>query len=323
MPTIVSGLFRFKGQVHCARSALTIDASEIKFFKDALRLGCAFFKLDLASGTPVDLWQLNFFCDTRFACTMLVISRPLRANEALDSVTKTLFSEAAQALDISPSAGMLLDSGRLIYQQMPMDAAAVSAASKFMRGTNSLLSNAFEEKSGRYLAVEPRGLALISEAAGVAVIFQRYTVLLALLRAYQYAIDSAVDLLAELVAMPPSRALNLSLSALHRDSLVFAARFLFARPVRLDTVDLRYVWARLSDVNHLGEVHQELTEQLAAVHALLKVDEEKHEAVREKRGQYALTLIGLMLALISLLSLVDITPEKLHAFWHAWFGNSN
>lgn len=316
--TQISGLFRCQSAVNLPRAALTIGGAEIKFFKEALRLGCRFFKIQTDTPTRAEIWQLEFFTDTRFACTMFIISRALSPNEAPDQVINALFNELASALNLSPSAGLLIDSGRLIWQALPFEADAIAVASKFMRGTNSLTAQDFEERAGRRLSFEPRGLALISDADNVREIFQRYNMLLALLRAYQYAIDSAVDALSELAAQPPSAAASQKLSALRRDSLVFAARFLFARPVRLDTVNLRFVWARLSEANHLRETHVELIEQLDAVHSLLAYDEEKRDDAREKRGQYWLTLIGLMLAMISLLSLVDVTPEKLSAFWHAW-----
>jgi hypothetical protein len=316
--TMVSALFRYKGALNLPRAALTIGGGEVKFFKDALRQGCRFFRLATEVATNVDIWQLEFFADTRFACTMFVIARPLGQNEELDQVTSALFNELALALGVSASAGLLIDSGRVIWQSLPFDATSVAFASKYMRGTISLTALDFEERGGRRLSVEPRGLALISNANNVAFIFQRYCMLLALLRAYQYAIDSAVDSLAELAAQPASSDASAKMSALRRDSLVFAARFLFAHPVRLDTVDLRFVWARLSEVNHLRETHAELSEQLDAVHSLLLHDEEKRDDAREKRGQYWLTLIGLMLAMLSLLSLVDVTPEKLREFWHAW-----
>ncbi len=316
--TVISALFRFKGTLNLPRTTLTIGGAEIKFFKDALRQGCRFFRLDTDNVAHFEIWQLEFFTDTRFACTMFVISRSLMPSEPVDQLTNALFNQLAQALRISPSAGLLIDSGRLIWQSLPFDAGSVAAASKYMRGTSSLLAADFEERGGRRLSVEPRGLALISDAKNVNPIFQRYCMLLALLRAYQFAIDSAVDALADLAAQPASKVASEQLSALRRDSLVFAARFLFARPVRLDTVDLRFVWARLSDVNHLRESHVELSEQLDAVHSLLLHDEEKRDDAREKRGQHWLTLIGLMLAMISLLSLVDVTPEKLSAFLRAW-----
>jgi len=322
--TTVSALFRYKGAVNLPRTPLTIGGAEIKFFKEALRLGCRFYRLgsddsgNTARSGSTEIWQLEFFTDTRFACTMYVISRQLIQNEALDQVTSALFNELAQALGLNTSAGLLIDSGRLIWQALPFDISAIAAASQYMRGTNSLTAIDFEERSGRRLSFEARGLALISDAKNVSDIFQRYCMLFALIRAYQFALDSAVDALAVLAAQPASAAASQKLSQLRRDSLVFAARFLFARPVRLDTVNLRFVWARLSDVNHLRESHVELIEQLDAVHSLLLHDEEKRDEARDKRGQYALTLIGLMLAMMSLLSLVDVTPEKLATFWQAW-----
>jgi hypothetical protein len=321
--TIVAALFRLKGEHSKPRLPLLLDGSEVKFLKEALRQGCRFWRLDVEAAAETEIWQLEFFIDTRFACSFLVIHKAL---DTLDFAQKpspeqlgsSLFQQLAQALEIAPDAARLLDSGRMLLHMGSLEADGLIYASQFLRGTNSLTMAEFEERNSRKLAIDPRGMALFGKVKNIELIARRYVILLALLRAYQYAIDSAVDLLAALVAQPASLPASAELSALQRDSLVFAARFLFARPVRLDTVDLRYVWERLAQVHHLQESHQELTEQLSAVHALLLHDEEKREALREKRAQLWLALIGILLALISLLGLVEVTPDKLVAFWRAW-----
>jgi hypothetical protein len=347
-PTVVSQLLRFTGSHALASVPLQIDGSDIKFLRDALRQGCRFSKLTLrresdAATEPPALWQLEFFTQTRFAVTFLLIARAMTEADSADTLANSLFSELARLLGVDPKARVLFDSGRVIWQHAELaqlDAVpateAVMTASVFLRGTKSLAHKDFSERAKRWLALDPRGLALISKIPNAAVIAQRYSMLLALLRAYQFAIDGAVDQLAQLAAQREQRSdtdarqgtdASTALSMLQRDTLVFAARFLFARPVRLDTVDLRYVWAALAQENHLQESHAELTEQLDAIHSLLMHDEERAESarrsteeLREKRGQHWLSLIGLSLAMLSLLSLVEVTPEKLHAFWRAWFG---
>jgi hypothetical protein len=70
--TSIAALFRLKGEHNKPRSPLLLDGSEVKFLKEALRQGCRFWHLDVSSAADTEIWQLEFFTDTRFACSFLV-----------------------------------------------------------------------------------------------------------------------------------------------------------------------------------------------------------------------------------------------------------
>jgi hypothetical protein len=320
VPVQICAVFRLSAPINLPGAPFTpllIDDKEPKFFKEALRQGCRFSQCALGGGV---LWRLEFFQGSRFAVTYLAYSRARNVSEVFINATSLLFNELIAHLGLKPDAGVLIDSARLIWLDQDFDEAARLASSQYLRGTNSLGEADFDERSARRFAIDSRGLALVARGKMVAPIFQRYILLMALLRAYQYAIDSAVDHLAQLTAAPAGQGSDANqLSGLRRDTLVFTARFLFARPVSLETVDLRHIWERLAQANHLSETHAELNEQLTAVHALLLHDEELRENAREKRSQLGFTLIGLLLAVLSLLGLVEITPETFQKFWRAWF----
>jgi hypothetical protein len=311
----ICGIFRLSVPVDAALVAapLTIDGTEPKFFIEALRKSVQCQRLH--SETDMELWALSFFTDTRFASQFIVAQREVNEGEDLKRGNSLLFEALCQQLKLDRHAPNLVDSGRLCFIAEVFSDAALVPASLYLRGSKALVAGDFKERRGRHLAIEARGLAMISANASLLPMFQRYAVLLSLLRAYQYAIDLALASLADLAALAESIDANEALSSLRRDTLVFSARFLFLRPVRLDTVDLRYVWEDLALENHLSNSHTELTEQLNAVHALVQFDHDKREDQRERRMQMWLAWIGILLAAVALL---EVTPAKLKDFFAAW-----
>jgi hypothetical protein len=313
----ICGVFRFTGQLDekLVQGPLLIDGSEPKFFIDALRKSVRCQRVQATE--ELEVWRLGFFADTRFACQFLVAQRMVREGEDLRRGNSLLFEDLCKQFHFDRAAAPLIDSARLCLQVADCNEASAMAASLFMRGSKALSQAEFSERSGRHLAIGARGMAMISNNESLLPMFQRYCVLLSLLRAYQYAIDLALTSLADLAAQSESVAANEALSNLRRDTLVFSARFLFLRPVRLDTVDLRYVWENLATANHLSDTHSELTEQLNAVHALVQFDHDQREEKRDRRVQSWLAWLGILLAAVALL---EVTPFKLKEFWAAWFG---
>ena len=311
----VCAVFRLVGALNLPMRPLRIDGLEIKFLRDALLQGCEFSEL-LQEGSGI--WHLQFFKDSPFVCAFLLYHTQIRPDQAPKEAGEALFEQLAAQVGIDPKARRLLKGGRLILIQQEMSESALSFASLFLRGSKSLAEHQFEQRGNRQLAIDPSGLALIGTAIRAEFLLQRYSVLMALARAYQYAVDLAIEEFAMLstgLHDPQARA---QLDRLRRQSLVFSARYLFAQAVRLDTVDLRYTWERLAQVHHLRETHEELSEQLEAVHALTAFDQQQHDSQREKLTQSRLTWLGLAIALMSLLSLADVTPDKLAAFFRAW-----
>lgn len=311
----VCGVFRLVGALNVPMRPLRIDGMEVKFLREALLQGCEFSEIVNERG---GIWHLRFFSDSPFVCTFLVFHSHVRADLAPKEAGEALFEQLAASVGIDPKARRLLKGGRLILIQQEMSESALSFASLFLRGSKSLAEHQFEQRGNRQLAIDPSGIAMIGTAIRAEYLLQRYSVLLALARAYQYAVDLAIDEFAMLSTGLHDASARAQLDRLRRQSLVFSARYLFAQAVRLDTLDLRYTWERLAQVHHLRETHEELSEQLEAVHALTAFDQQQHDSQREKLTQARLTWLGLAIALMSLLSLVDVTPAKFAEFFRAW-----
>jgi hypothetical protein len=311
----ICGIFRLTTQLDptLIEGPLTIDGAEPKFLIEALRKSVQCQRL--RAPTDVELWALKFFHESRFASTFIVMQRKVIEGEDLKRGSALLFDELCRHLKLSKSAFQLIDSGRLCFVTEVFSENAALSASLYLRGSKALVATDFKERRSRHLAIDARGIAMIGANESLQPMFHRYAVILTLLRAYQYAIDLAMTSLAELAARAESIDASEALSGLHRDTLVFSARFLFLRPVRLDTVDLRYVWEDLASTNHLDDSHTELTEQLNAVHALSQFDHDKREDQREQRMQKWLAWIGILLAAVALL---EVTPTKLKDFIAAW-----
>lgn len=311
----VCGVFRLVGALNVPMRPLRIDGMEVKFLREALLQGCEFSEIVNERG---GIWHLRFFSDSPFVCTFLVFHSHVRADLAPKEAGEALFEQLAASVGIDPKARRLLKGGRLILIQQEMSESELSFASLFLRGSKSLAEHQFEQRGNRQLAIDPSGIAMIGTAIRAEYLLQRYSVLLALARAYQYAVDLAIDEFAMLSTGLHDASARAQLDRLRRQSLVFSARYLFAQAVRLDTLDLRYTWERLAQVHHLRETHEELSEQLEAVHALTAFDQQQHDSQREKLTQARLTWLGLAIALMSLLSLVDVTPAKFAEFFRAW-----
>jgi hypothetical protein len=293
--------------------ALQIQDLEIKFLCDALRDGSRFEAR--SSANDHELWRLRFFKESRFEIDIYVWMCPLPDDAQVDKFRDAQYTHVLQALGLKTRE--LVDVGRSIWQSSG-DEDSVLKASMFMRGTRSLKLDEYESRSERQLAIDPRGLSLIAKQDHAGFIFRRYLVLQALLIAYQQSIEAASRDLSALVAAGGDAFEELE--KLRRDCLIFEARYLFARPVRLDTVDLRFVWDELAQRQHLRDAHGEFNDQLSAIHGLLSDQEQRREAERDKRRERLITALGLVLTILSLLSLLSITPDVVRQFFRGWLG---
>ncbi len=292
---------------------LLIQNNEIKFLCDALRDGSSFDARQVADDG--ELWKLSFFKASRFEMDVMVWICPLPDDANVDRFRDAQYAQALQALGLKTRD--LLDVGRAIWQSSA-DEDSVLKASLFMRGTRSLKIEDYQSRSERQLAIDPRGLSLIAKQDHAGSIFRRYLVLQALLIAYQQSIEAASRDLSALVAAGGTAFGDLE--KLRRDCLIFEARYLFARPVRLDTVDLRFVWDELAQSQHLRDAHHELNDQLNAIHGLLSDEEQRRDAERDKRRERLITGIGMVLTIVSLLGLLTVTPDVVRQFFKSWFG---
>ncbi len=320
---LITGLFR--DRAHAARAIraekLQIGGVDIRFFCDALLQGSRFERVQQQL-VPHDIWQLSFFLGSRFEHRIYVVRHFIEANQ-LSIERDRLFAALLQVLDVRAEDREIFDLGKMIWiEQGALDEPLIKLVSQQLRNSHSLKSQDFTDQNGRFVALEARGIGMIApEIHGD--LHARHTVLLALARAYQNATTDASSELSRLVAELDRGSSDPLLAQLYRDTLMFSARYYYARPVNLQTVDLHRIWEELREINHLQSAYDELHEQLGSVLRVLQHDDDRHAQLREKRNQMWLSAIGIFLAFLSLMSLVSVTPDTVKQFWRAWFGGQS
>jgi hypothetical protein len=317
---LITGLFRDRASDTraVATEKLQIGGIDIRFMCDALLQGSRFERV-VQQQVPHDIWQLSFFLGSRFEHRIYVVRHYIEATQ-LSVERDRMYAALLQVLNARAENREIFDLGKLIWvEQLAPDEIAVKLVSQQLRNSHSLKNQDFSEQNGRFLALEARGIGMIApEIHGD--LHARHTVLLALARAYQNASTDAGSELSRLVAELDHNSTDRLLAKLYRHTLMFSARYYYARPVNLQTVDLHRIWEELRQINHLQSAHEELNEQLESVLRVLQHDDDRISQAQEQRNQRWLSVIGIFLAFLSLMSLVSITPDTVKQFWRSWTG---
>ncbi|EGF33321.1 hypothetical protein IMCC9480_580 [Oxalobacteraceae bacterium IMCC9480] len=214
-------------------------------------------------------------------------------------------------------------------------------ASKFLRDSNTLsLDQGREITSNRLLITDRSGLAYFSDNSSQ---FKRIVLCQSLAIAYTGVLHECMTLMTSYVKdKSTEKAIEL-----YENILTFNAAYYFSLPVLLTRHELSAVWEILSGHYRLALLNQELTQQLSDVAALLREKRErerinrekdyeqeqrllrdrtqkkeslqkKKEEKQDKRRTFWFSLVAILLAAISLLSLAQLTPAQLKENTHAW-----
>ncbi|MBW7656583.1 hypothetical protein K1I42_04675 [Hydrogenophilus thermoluteolus] len=239
---------------------------------------------------PFNIGDLDFFCDTEFKTELFVV-----------------FTETPEQ-----KGGML---ARAVWQEIKGEKGEPTeqqyeAASWWLRGSKSLRSEAYDERSGRYLCVDGNGLSMMSSALERPT-FERIVVLLALAAAYRVQIERLINELSQCDQDA------VALERLARRALTFNARCYFRHPVKMNNIELPLVWDAVVDRYRLQQLDAELTEQAHALYGLVAGIERDRE---QRRWQW----LGLALAFISALQVLTLFSEQTRQGWWeavtSWLG---
>ncbi|UYV19471.1 hypothetical protein K1Y77_01975 [Halomonas qaidamensis] len=211
------------------------------------------------------------------------------------------------------------------------------AVSHFLRGSNALPDSAFTPLGERcQMACDRNGLALVGTTYQQ---FQRIVICQALAAAYHYVMTTNMLTLTQHLKHQRFDAL----ATLHEKVLAFNASDFFAQPIDISRQQLNQAWSHLAAHWQLSETNRQLTSQLNDISNLLLTKRERqNQTLRELRYQQAeneqqrqeaeriakqeaqarrafrinitLSLIGLL----SVLSVVQITPSDISQFLGAW-----
>jgi len=142
--------------------------------------------------------------------------------------------------------------------------------------------------------------------------FERILVIYALNVAYREAMGQAVDQLAR------SDGDVDGLRALYRSAISFNARYFFSQPISENRTLMPMVWSAFEErFNSIG-INDEFVRQLDASHRLLAAERESAEARREQKLTRRLTIFGTVIGFLSLLGLLQITPDQAAQFFTGW-----
>ena len=203
-------------------------------------------------------------------------------------------------------------------------------ASMFLRNSKTLeLDQGRELSSGRVLLADRGDFAYLSVDQNQ---FMRIVLCLALAISYKKVLYQCMGRLKDHVRASN----NEGTISLYQDILRFNAADYFSLPVAVERHELFSAWGVLHDHYKLGQLSQELTQQLTGVAVLLqaarerefalhneqqrKIEEEsrRNEDKKDKGRALVLTLAGVVLTATSLLSLVQITPKHFQEFGAGW-----
>ncbi|AVI62966.1 hypothetical protein [Halomonas sp. GFAJ-1] len=211
------------------------------------------------------------------------------------------------------------------------------AVSHFLRGSKALPDSTFVSVGEHFqIACDRNGLALVGTTYQQ---FQRIVICQALAAAYHYIMTSKMLALTQHLKHQRFDAL----ATLHEEVLAFNASDFFARPIDIARQQLNQVWSHLAAHWQLCETNQQLTSQLKDIsNLLLTKREQKAQHLRELRYQqgekeqlrteaeraskqeaqarraFRIDITLSLIGLLSVLSIVQITPNDISQFLNAW-----
>ena len=177
----------------------------------------------------------------------------------------------------------------------------VRTASQWLRRSNSLTLDCYDQRADRWVCADGAGLSMFTPTLQKPT-FERAVVLLALCCAYQLRIEALVNELAEW-----DNKLK-SLDGLARTASEFNARCYFQHPVKLESTELPIIWDQIAERMRLDVLDEELMGQVNTLHALAS------DLLRSKE-QRRWNFIGSVLAVISALQVFSLIPESVRDPW--------
>ena len=292
-----------------SETPLKIGGNNIGFIAQPLMDHCRF-----QSNAQND-WQLTFFERTKFEISLRVDFKTDDEKFNRPKLAQAKWVDGAIDLDkvIDPSAKEI-----------------ISSISKFIRGSFTLQAEQYiETTNNRYIVADRNAIGYVGEDEKQ---FQRAVLCLALGVAYRAVLR---DLIHKVTGATNSED-TAELVKLHRQILTFNAGNYFRYPVDLNSHELRIVWDTIHQNWCLQELNQELTNQLTAVAELLRTEQEtrdaelkeqqaeraankaEQDATREASFNRRATLVGVLLGVLSILTLVEITPKHFTDFASTW-----
>lgn len=293
---------------------LRINGNDVRFLIDILCNQSTFHDI------TQNVWRLDFFEQSPFRQVLYVsvievtISKTeLATHEQRQQWAKQLRKQAfKQIKNHLPEPRDVVQATFVETEQYEPNKVEVLTASQLIRGTNSMEFDTLDRHSDRFIHVDGRGTCLFSTSEWHKYTFKRQVILLGLAKAYLLAMNEIMNGLAthceDTTTLPP----------LYKNALIFNAKYFFANPVKVNRYDAFQLWQGIRRCTMVDDINREITQQLKAVHQILSEEEETKQMKSELRLNKRVGWLGVAIGMLSLISLFEITPQKVGDFVKAW-----
>ncbi len=273
-----------------------------KFFIAPLRESTQQCKLGESALYKVDI--LRFFANTHSnARTMAIVHLKTTAVNSDQEIVKYLRPLVGE-IRLEQRSKVAWAVGRLEDQ--------LQQASQFLRGTSTLSAKEFTCISTLQVVADAHGLAIVCGMYAEAR-FQRVCQSIALSCAYRSVLHKLIIALSK-VGLESGNSAEKTL----KEWAHFLSAYYFSEPIRQNTIELSEIYGAVHTRHKLTLLAKEATEQLQLLAKLVRLDRTEKQGHQDKRFQLRLTKLGLALAIIGLLQVVQITPKTFKDFWQGW-----
>lgn len=287
-------------------SPLTIDGKPVDFLLDIIANHCEFYVVD------DNVWCLKFFLDGAYKQHIYISFASCSAEH--EDIINYLNTQCLSAItEYVPSARELVKAVFIHTKEYEPTEKVIHYGSYLVRGTSSLKYDILEKHSDRFLHVDGRGTVLFSQDTKHLITLQRQAVLLALAKAYLLAASDIVNELGECCEE------LLPLRKLYKQAVIFNAKSYFTCPVKVNRYDAYMLWQGIRQTMPIDDVNNEIVQQIQSIHRLLSEEEDMMQYETEKRISMRLGWMGVGIGLLSLVTLFEITPDKVTAFFSSWW----
>lgn len=289
---------------------LTIKDEPVRFLLDTLQQQTNFQVVMTNVGEPI--WQLDFFINSPFRQTIIISFAEANGEDLTIHCYESLREQCLQLVDPLLQQTKPLSKGVFAQIREAPTEQQMKLVSLLVRDTKSLTLANLTEHSDRYLHVDGRGCVTISHKAYHQVTFEQQLVLLALAKAYLLAMNMIMNQLADCCED------IVPLKVLYKDAITFNARFFFAFPVKVNRYSTFQHWEAIRQSMAIEAINEEVIQQLQSIHQILTEEESAQQLTQELRLNKRLGWLGVAIGVLSLVSLFEITPEKIIEFVQSW-----
>lgn len=285
---------------------MLLDNQPVDFLLDIIEGQCDFRVVN------TKVWLLRYFIDSPYEQTFYVTFADCPASHP--DVLTYLRRQCQQAISEFIHAPRKMVNAVFIettyYEPTPE---VIHYASYLVRETSSLAYDTLTRHSDRFVHVDGRGTVLLSPNDQHIHTFEMQVILLALAKAYLMATSSIVSELGECCED------FTLLRKLYKQAVIFNAKSYFACPVKVNRYDAYTLWQDIRKTMPIDDINNEIVQQVQSIHRLLSEEEDAIQHQTELKISKRLGWMGVGLASLSLVSLFEITPQKVVAFFGSWW----